>query len=222
MKFLFCYPTRSRPRVFKQNLNNYYRMLSNRHECHFHILMDSSDETMSLDRMSRFLSSFRKLTWTYSDCTTKIQACNCSVHSTEFDIMVLVSDDMEPEVKGFDDVIYRDMMASFPGLDGALHYNDGGISGDQVITLSIIGVNLYKYFGYVYHPDYVSLFCDQEFTDVVRALGKVSYNPRVIVRHKWIGNTPDELSRHNESFWDRDQDVYTKRKAAGFPEASVL
>ena len=89
----------------------------------------------------------------------------------------------------------------------------------------IIGRKRYKKFGYLYHPDYVSLWCDNEYTDINKRDGKIKYINEVIIKHENfnnIGKKGDPLHKKNESFYHKDQHTYQLRKANGFPKESVL
>jgi len=112
------------------------------------------------------------------------------------------------------------MKEFFPNLDGALHFDDGYLGKDRCITLSIMGKKLYDYFGYIYHPDYKSFYCDNEFTDEVYRLKKAVFLPTVVVKHDWKGwgKNRDEVYKRNTSLGKGDQAVYNRRKKNGFPK----
>ncbi len=217
MKFLFKYPTFRRPQWFKKTLQTYYSMLSGRHEYKFLITLNEDDETMINDAMKTFMESFSHLEYRLGNHQNKIAAINADMKDEDFDILFLVSDDMVPIVPGFDDVIAQAMEEYFPNLDGALHYNDDCCGKDRTITLSIMGKKLYDRFGYIYHPDYYSFFCDNEFTDEVRRMKKVQYFPEVIVKHDYKGwGGADETYKRNSKLGRPDEATYVRRKAAGF------
>jgi len=167
------------------------------------------------------------LSYFYGNHTNKIAACNADIDlKKEWDILVLVSDDMIPK-KNFDKIIIENMIKYFPDTDGALHFNDGYCSKDatRTITLSVIGRKLYESLGYVYHPDYKSFFCDNEFTDVVRSMKKYAYDNRIIVEHMhWSckGAPPkDSLYCRNSKMGRPDKKTYLRREALQFPKESI-
>ncbi len=141
----------------------------------------------------------------------------------DFDILVVVSDDMLPVVKGFDNIIVRDMLQYFPKLDGALHYNDDGHCGEKIISLTVMGKKLYDRFGYIYNPAYTSFYCDTEFTDEVRRMKKVVYFPETIIHHTWHGGprSDDALYRRNSKMGRGDRNVYEQRKQLNFPRVGA-
>lgn len=209
----------ARPKQFEKVLDWYYYMLSGKHNYKFLITLNQDDVTMNNEKMREFMGAYSDLEYKYGNHKSKIEACNADMEGEDFDILFLISDDMVPVVKKFDDIIARAMRHHFPNMDGALHYNDGFCGKDKTITLSIMGKKLYDYFGYIYHPDYKSFYCDNEFTDEVRRLGKVKYFSTVIVKHEWKGGPRSEcaLYRRNSKMGKGDGAVYERRQLQGFP-----
>jgi len=218
-KILYKFATRGRPEKFKKVLETYYQMMSGKNPFEFIISVDKDDSTMNNQNMISYLQSKPNLKFFFGESKTKIEAVNADIKGIYFDILVIVSDDMIPQIQGFDDIIVKHMNQYFPNMDGALHYNDGCCGQDKCITLSIIGRKLYEYFGYVYHPAYKSFYCDNEFTDEVRRLNKVVYIPQVIIKHVWSGgpSSSDALYRRNSQMGKEDATTYARRKMQGFP-----
>lgn len=224
MKILFKYPTRNRREWFTKTLGAYYDKISGEYPFQFLITMDCDDMQMNQSKVSDFLGELPDLDYHYGDHTSKIHAINSGMEyaQEDWDILVLVSDDMIPNVDNFDKIIVELMEQHYPDTDGALHFNDGLFGQDRTITLSIMGRVMYERFGYIYHPDYKSFFCDNEFTDEVRKLGKVHYDPRVIIKHEWKGGAKaDDLYRRSTRMGRQDEATYNERKRAGFPKGTV-
>ena len=220
MKLLFKYPTRARPTWFVKTLESYYQKISESCDFVFLVTLDSDDCTMNTYEMRKFLTQQPNLVYKYGSHNTKIEAVNADMNIIkDWDVLVLVSDDMIPIVQDFDRVITKEMQKHFRNLDGALHFDDGFLGRDQTITLTIMGRQLYEYFGYIYHPAYKSFYCDNEFTHVVRWLGKVVYIPKVIIKHEWKGGSKgDALYKWNSRHWKHDKETYKQRKRLGFPK----
>jgi len=179
---------------------------------------------MNSDDAKFFMEGFRFLEFHYGRHVSKVDAINSGMDrwlaEWDWDVLILVSDDMLPQVKGYDDIIAKDMQKHFPDMDGALHYDDGLYGKDKCITLSIMGRRMFEHFGYIYHPAYKSFFCDNEFTESVYALEKCVFVPKVIIRHDWRGHhRPDSLYRRNSMMGRDDEETYNTRRAAGFPTA---
>jgi hypothetical protein len=152
----------------------------------------------------------------YSDNTSKIQAVNADMDKVDWnwDIVILVSDDMIPKVKGYDDRIREKMPTS---TDGIVWINDG--TQEHVLnTLSILGRTMYNSFGYIYHPSYKSFFCDTEFSDLCKGIltSKCSYIDEVLIKHEHPGTgfpqKHDSLYQRNQQYWIEDMKTYISRK----------
>ena len=222
MKFLFKYPTFRRPEWFKATLKTYIKMLSGDHDYKFIISINEDDQTMNNVDMRNFIyGQIGGVAVKYGDHADKIVAINADMDGRDFDILFLISDDMIPIVKGFDNIIAEAMTKHFPAMDGALHFDDDCCGKDKCITLSIMGKKLYDYFGYIYHPDYKSFFCDNEFTDEVYRLNKAVYIPQVIVKHDWQGwgKDRDEVYQRNTRLGRGDEATYNRRKKLNFPRS---
>jgi hypothetical protein len=124
---------------------------------------------------------------------------------------------MIPIVQGYDEVIREKMRAHYPDTDGVLWFNDGNRS--DLNTLSILGKRYYDRFGYIYNPEYKSMYCDYEFMLVGNILGKQTYFPEVIIRHEhpeYGYRELDETYRSNDIPYIKDMKVFHKRKAMNF------
>ena len=222
MRILLKFPTRSRPQQAMRVIQQYSNMAINPKSIGVAMSCDSDDESMTRslvrDEFDRILGQFGWHQIYYGNSKTKIEACNADMEKVEYpwDIVVLVSDDMVPIVRGYDDVIRSHMMSSFPDTNGILWFNDGH-QGENLNTLSVMGRTMYQSFGYIYHPSYKSFYCDTEFTDLCKTSlrSKCVYSPTCIVRHEHPGNGYggfDSLYQKNQLAWTHDMDNYINRK----------
>jgi len=219
MKLLFKFPTRGRPKKFVEVLDKYYAMMSGKHPFEFVISMDEDDDTMNTSAMRGFLNLHKNLKYFYGKSRTKIEAVNADMADLDFDVLILVSDDMIPLQPKYDDFIVRAMKEFYPNLDGAVHFHDGCRPiDDNLITMTMMGRKLYEYFGYIYYPEYKSYWCDNEFTRVVEKLNKVEHIPFTIIRHFWKGDYRDATFYKNHQFADFDHKLFIARMAKGFPK----
>jgi hypothetical protein len=150
----------------------------------------------------------------------KINAINRDIpdHST-FDILLVASDDMIPTVKGYDDIIRNELYKNFPDGDGVVWFNDG-FRQNKLNTLVICGLKYYERFGYIYYPEYKSLWCDNEFTDVANNLKRQVYFDRIIIKHEHPANDSniksDELYSRNSRHFAIDKQLYMMRLVNNF------
>lgn len=237
MKILFKYPTRGRPLKFFRALETYYKLMSGK-DFEFVISVDEDDTHMNNKEVIAVLENFPNLSVNFGNSKNKIEAINADMKNKNFDILVLVSDDMIPEIKGYDDIIRSEMKSKYPDTDGVLWFFDGWRR--DLNTLCILGKKYYDRFGYIYHPEYKSFWCDAEFTDVANALGLQTFYEQVIIRHlhpdvvmsdltakqkfseilpefiaqKSFGH--DELWKKNSIPGDPDHQIYLDRKLKNF------
>lgn len=222
MRILVKYPTRSRPELFLKTLEGYISNANNNDDIDYRISFDDDDKTMTKEVIDKAYNMNRESVLFFEGKgVSKIEACNRDINPVHgWDVVLLISDDMEVQVKGWDDVIREDMKKYFPDGDGLLWYHDG--STQKVIsTLSCMGKKYYDRYGYIYHPSYKSFFSDNEYTEVGQKQGKIKFIDNVIIKHQhpnWGGGVQtDDLYRENDKHWKHDQDNYNKRKSEGFP-----
>ena len=223
MRILLKCPTRSRPQRVMQTLQAYIRLANQPNLLGIAVSCDADDASMTRNLVQDEIRQImRRVGWGqiyYSNNTSKIQACNADMSRVDYpwDIVVLVSDDMVPQVKGYDDVIRNHMLSRFPDTNGLLWFNDG-CQGDKLNTLCVYGRQFYERLGYIYHPDYKSFYCDTELTDLCRTDYKDNclYVPYCIIRHEHPGtgfaDRMDALYATNQRYWSEDMYTYISRK----------
>lgn len=221
MKLVLQFPTRNRPDKFFDTLTKYRELADDWASITTYVICNADDKKMNSpevhDRLLT-LCALSDLVIHYAAIPSKIAACNWKIASYEWDIVILVSDDMIPLVQGWDTRIKQDMLNYYPDTDGVLWYNDGH-KKDTLLTLSILGRKYFNRFGYLYAPEYKSFFCDNEFMEVAKLLGKVTYFPDCIIEHQHpdYNLTPaDELYKFNLRYHGYDAKLYAERKAKGF------
>jgi hypothetical protein len=233
MKLLIQFPTYGRAEKFCRVLEQYVQTCSSHNELFFNINCDSADLTMTqppvVSKINMILSKKDNVNGkiNYDSNTNKISAINDHIDGQDFDIVICASDDMVPKVHAWDNEIAIAMKQHFPDLDGCVHFNDGNTNG-ELITFSILGRKLYDNFGYIYHPDYKSLYCDDEFTQEVKRIGKEKYIDKVIISHEhWSvkgsenHNQTDVAVQKTLYYSGRDQVVFNRRKELGFPKEKI-
>ncbi len=221
-KILFKLPSRTRPdRVFEvldATMNN----LSDKENFLFLLTLDEDDLTMNNETIIEKLNSYPNMNYIFGTSNSKIEAVNRDLNefNKEWDILVLLSDDMVPVYLGFDDVIRDKFNQYFPGFDGVTWFNDG-FQKNRINTLCILGKKYYERFNYIYNPEYKSLYCDNEFTEVANRLKKQVYFENIIIEHRHfsIGNNSgryDQLYKRNDSLMKSDELVYWNRLKKNF------
>ena len=177
-RLLVRMPTRSRPAQAIEVLAKYKAMAGM--PVILEVVIDKDDTSITSEVLYRFHQLGCAIT--YGDHKSKIEACNGG-RVTEWDIVVLASDDMVPVQANWAVRICELFAEHHPHLDGCLHTDDG-YAHERVATLSIMGRRYYDLFNYLYHESYKSLFCDDEYGEVARKLGRIVYVPEVLIEHK--------------------------------------
>ena len=183
MRILIKFPTRGRRDKFFNVLDIYYQLATNLNDIEFQITIDTNDESMNNYNVLEKLKTYKNLNYDLGISKNKIDAVNRDLIVGDWDIILLGSDDMIPKVKGYDDIIRNKMTELYPDTDGVLWFNDGN-QGNRLNTLCILGKKYYERFNYIYHPDYTSLWADNEFMDVANLLNKQTYFNDIIIRHE--------------------------------------
>jgi len=219
MKLLIKFPTRGRKNKFLTTLKKYQNFLSKEIEVEFLISLDNDDEEMKDDFLKEILGQYNNLKFYFSNSVSKVEAVNRDIEKVkDWDIVLLASDDMIPQVRGYDKIIVDKMKEFYPDTDGVLFFNDG-FKKNTLNTLCILGKKYYERFDYIYYPAYKSVWCDNEFTEVANALGKQTYIDDVIIKHEhpdWGYGNRDEIHSSNFKNLNHDQNLYNMRKSNSF------
>ena len=212
MRILFKYTSRSRPKEFLRGL---YSIIDN-------VASDNYDVLVSLDLDDPKLDQYGNCSAVIGTSTGKIDAINRDLneYQGDWELIVNMSDDMIFTVKGFDNIIRDLFVKHFPNGDGFLHLNDGH-QGDNVSTMSIMDRKYYERDRYIYHPEYKSLWCDAEATEVAWMRGRYAYEPIIIFDHlhpAWglAPNDPQYIASESREMWDHDKAVIERHRANNY------
>ena len=215
MKILVKFPTRERRVKFTRVFNIYLQTYTK--DVVFLVSYDSDDPTMNGIENERWGN--HDIIWSRGKSENKIHACNRDLDKyTDWDIVILASDDMVPKVRGWDQQIRQFMKIHYPDTDGVLHFNDG-YTGKKLNTMCIMGKKYFERTGTIYNPQYKSFFCDDEFTQVSYQLKKATYFDQILFEHQHPANTRvrnDNLYMKNNRFWQYDSNLFNKRKMMNF------
>ena len=212
MKLTYSFPSRSRPVKFFAALDNIRSMsASDNYEV---IAKLDDDDKQFTQRFKDRLSEYPEVIVKWGRSKNKVHAVNRDLEGMTGEILLCHSDDMVMIKRGFDDFI-REQFKNFEGL---LHLPDG-YANARVCTYSIMHVSYYKRFGYIYHPDYISLWCDNEQTQVAKMLNKYKYVNEQIFQHEHpvLGHVPkDEMYMRQGRFYKEEEITFRKRENKNF------
>ena len=219
MKILIKFPTKGRLFKFFTVLDKYYSLCNDLDNITFLITLDTDDVIMNNPDVIGMFKKYKNLNYIFGDSKSKVDAINRDMETIDdWDIVLIASDDMVPQVKGYDDIIRKNMKKHYPNYDGVLWFNDG-YQNRNLNTLSILGKKYYQRFNYLYYPEYKSVWCDNEFMEVANILQKQTYIDEVIIKHEhpdWGFGGRDVIHELNDVNISHDKQVYNNRKSINF------
>lgn len=202
MALLIQYPTRERPETARKILS-----IWDNGRVDFHVVINDDDATMA------DFQDYGRVKIDRGKGLNKILAVNYGLQDLKWDIVVVVSDDSYPAPDY--DLRILDLYQKHLPNGGCLHAYDG--RQKNTITQTIMSRNYYDTKGYIYHPDYVSLWSDVELTEVAQMEGRYYYTDEMLIFHDWNSVPYDRLRNETESHYKDDEQTYNRRKAQGFP-----
>jgi hypothetical protein len=214
MRILYKLTSRSRPERFLKVIENIKSLA--RHDDYLILCtLDSDDASMVPYRAT--LAQMDKVQCFYGRSKSKVDAINRDMEKVSgWDVLFNVSDDQLFLVEGFDTIVL-DKVKSVGG-DCFLHYPDGNAK-DRLATMSIMDYQYYRRSNYIYHPSYISLWCDNEEMLVAKRLGRYFYTDHMIFDHyhpAYKRAPSDEQYRKTESYYEVDKRNFEHRKRLNF------
>lgn len=211
---LFKLTSRSRPEKLIRTIENIKSMVKSED---YVILCTLDEDDESLIPIKEKLSSYDKVVCHYGLSKSKVDAINRDMNlAPTWDILVNVSDDQVFLIKEFDKII-KDHVAAVGG-DCFLHYPDENAK-HHLATMSIMDRKYYDRDGYIYHPDYTSLWCDNEAMEVAKKRNRYFYFSNKIFDHYhpvYKKSAWDAQYHKTESFFEADRQVFKRREAENF------
>ena len=178
------------------------------------------DYILSLDSSDPMLKEYY-LEWSceeINDNKSVVEATNNAAKVSTGNILIYLSDDFDcPENWGLS------VLKEFEGEDKPtlLKVDDCLQKFDvPVLTIPMMNRALYERLGYFWHPEYKSMFVDEDLYWTTRKLGALKFAPHLKFEHQHVsvGKSPDdETYRNSAKNWDQGKALFAKRKAAGFP-----
>lgn len=214
MNFLFKFPSRGRPERFKETLSSHLNYLSNKNNYKFVFRFDDDDLTMKNEDILNFIKSL-DINHEIFFCQnkSKIEAYNSNLENQIFDVLILLQDDMIPILKNYDEVISEIFTNSPYGLDCVIHFNTARW-GQLLNIWNIIGKKYYDRFNYIYYPEYGSIGCDNEFTQVSKMLNRSIWSNLSPFIHNWAGG--DDTEKKNWYLGASDDKLFWERQKINF------
>lgn len=148
----------------------------------------------------------------YNTNRSAIDAINKGAEFASGDLLIVVSDDFScPE--HWDTLLLEALQGK---SDYCVKTQDG--LQPTLMTLPIMDRVYYDRFGYIYHPDYRHMFCDQEMTAVAHMLGRAITLPLVFPHNHYTTGRfeRDAITLRNNATWQQGELVFNQRLKTNF------
>lgn len=160
---------------------------------------------------------FSKKRFLVSDNTSVVQATNKAAQNSTGEILLYLSDDFRCP-SGWDNLVTERTKDKSNWL---LKVNDGYQRFDKdVLTIPIMSRGLYDQLKYFWHPEYRSMFVDQDLYWTAHKLGALIMAGDLTFEHMHPvagkGKNDETYTRSNQN-WDQGKALYQKRQREGFP-----
>lgn len=216
MRILIKFASRSRPDKLFAALDNIFEL--SKHDAITVLLtLDIDDATCTTNEFKSRLLEYPKVVAMWGTSNSKISAINRDmVFSGEWDILLAHSDDMVFTVPGFD----LEILNAFYNFEGLVHFPDQK-AGPALITYPMMSRSYFEKDGWVYHPDFISVYADHFQQDIAKRRGMYKYVNKKILEHRhsmWGFGAHDALMLRNENRDNYNNDQITWQRLLKDPK----
>lgn len=193
------HPSRGRAELAYINFNNWINKSSGKHKIEHILSLDSDDK-----ELPKYLERFSKVEINPNTCV--VEAANKGAEKATGDILIYLSDDFDCP-QNWDELIINRIAGKEKVM---LRVNDLLQPMDNcVLTIPIMTKGLYKELGYLFHPEYKSMWvdCDLYFTTKPYMIEAAE----LIFQHKHHAHGNDETYRRSEQNWNQGVDIFNRR-----------
>lgn len=218
MKFSLIHPSRGRPAKAVTTAMEWLDKSGNV-EVEWIISLDTSDPSLPEYHNNLVYSRFPyKLVINNNTCV--VEATNKGAKEATGDVLIYVSDDFSPPDR-WGELLETEIKTHIPGDAWLLKVDDCLQSfGVAVLTIPIMSYKLYQILGYFWHPEYRSMFVDEDLYWTCKNNGWLRLCPNLKFQHKHPSNgkaVNDETYINSAKNWDQGKETFRKRKALNFP-----
>lgn len=204
MKISIIHPSRSRPAKSYQTTTRWTENASNEIEAELLVSVDEDDPELT------WYEGYPNLI--INKNRSAVDAINNTAKVSTGDILIVVSDDTEP-VQDWD----KKLLDAVKGKTDWILKTQDGIQ-PWIITMPIMDRTYYNRFGYIYHPDYLHMFCDTELTCVADITGR-KLTSDLLFQHKHYSVTkeqPDAINKKADATWAQGEKLFLERYKRNF------
>lgn len=206
-KISIIHPSRGRGLIAVKTAENWLSRADG--EIDYNLSLDHDDPTS--DTYINLFKGFPVFKF-HSDNRSAVDAINNAAAHCTGDLMIVVSDDFDCPPH-WDTQLLNYLKGS---IDFLVKTPDG--IQPTLITLPIMDRAYYNRFGYIYHPEYLHMYSDQEMTAVGHMLGRVINIPVAFTHNHYMTRRfkKDAISERNDSTYPQGKQVFERRLATNF------
>jgi len=215
-KFSIIHPSRGRVRGSWNCIMTWMGLMSPYNEMEYILSLDRDDSMKYMRVVERAVGRI-KLKVVIGSNSNVVQALNRGACQATGDVLLYVSDDFLCP-SNWDLEIQKAVKDR--GDDWFLLVNDG--IQQKTATLLIESRKYYDRFGYMYYPDYISMWADPDATEVARRSGKlIDATGTLLFKHNHysIGGLPVDatyLKENSSKAWTHGENLYLQREKDNF------
>jgi glycosyltransferase involved in cell wall biosynthesis len=198
MKISILHPSRSRVEKSVNTIDTWLDRTSSSADIQLIVSVDDNDPQLELYKQA-YNEDHTLIVNKNRSC---VDAINNAAKIATGDILIVVSDDTDCKVDW--DV---NLLVQVKGSrDWCLKTNDG--IQDYIITMPCLDRDYYNRFGYIYHPDFLHMFCDTYMTCVADITGR-KFISHLDFPH--LNSTiKDDLRKRTDGTWQQGQDTFIR------------
>lgn len=210
------HPSRSRPQMAYEAREQWRKTASGPFQ---HVLsIDKDDPKLKQYQAWPFSNTHCIVT---GDNRSLVDATNRAAKLAKGDVIIVMSDDMKaPE--GWDEQInqaYRE--TGKKNHPWALLVHDSYQKTLETMTLPVVNKALYKRLGFIYHPEYFSLFADNDITEICRRLKCLHQAPEIVFEHCHYTNGKNPIDstyerENSKQAWAEGEKLFNARQKNNF------
>lgn len=204
MKISLIHPSRSRPHKSFNTTSKWLSNATGENEIELIVSLDDSDP--SLDEYA-ILYKQNILHLICSNNNSSVAAVNNGAKYATGDILIVISDDTDCP-HHWDKIILN---AVSDRQDFVLKVYDG--IQKYICTMPVMDRKYYERYGYIYHPEYLHLFCDTEFTHVADVTNKMIWRNDILFQHMHYSvrkSTKDHISEKADATINQGSETYLR------------
>ena len=214
MLISLIYPSLGRAVQARKCYDHWMKTASGDHEYEWIVSLSKKDATLE-QYYQTFTDSDAVLITTRSK--NMVEATNEIAKLCAGQLIILVSDDMWSCELWDSKILHKFEMINGPGI---LQVSDG-ITVTK-LTIPIMNREAYKKLGYIYHPDYISMYADDDLRKTALQHGMYYNGTDIMIEHRHYSVNKAKMdktyaSENSRTAWKIGEQVFFERAKNKFP-----